>query len=129
VAGQVPVGFESTVVLLPFVESKSVRPLATTGATRSISLPNVPTMMESGLPGFNLTNWYGLFAPAGTPKGIVERLNDEVRKILSSSEFKDRLAKMGSAGVHGSPEDFRQFIAAEVPRWAEIVKKSNARVD
>jgi len=129
VAGQVPVGFESTVVLFPFVESNSVRPLATTGAARSISLPNVPTMMESGLAGFNLTNWYGLFAPAGTPKDIVDRLNGEVRKILSSAEFKDRLAKMGSASVHGSPEDFRQFITAEVPRWADIVKKSNARVD
>jgi tripartite-type tricarboxylate transporter receptor subunit TctC len=129
VAGQVPVGFESTVVLLPFVESKNVRPLATTGATRSISLPNVPTMMESGLTGFNLTNWYGLFAPAGAPKEIVEKLNGEVRKILSSAEFKDRLAKMGSASVYGSSEDFRQFITAEVPRWADIVKKSNARVD
>jgi tripartite-type tricarboxylate transporter receptor subunit TctC len=129
VAGQVQVGFESTVVLLPFVESNSVRPLATTGATRSISLPNVPTMMESGLAGFNLTNWYGLFAPAGTPNDIVDRLNGEVRKILSSAEFKERLAKMGSGSVHGSAEDFRLFITAEVPRWAEIVKKSNARVD
>jgi tripartite-type tricarboxylate transporter receptor subunit TctC len=129
VAGQVPVGFDSAAVLLPFVESKSVRPLATTGAKRSIALPNVPTMMESGLAGFNLTNWYGLFAPAGTPKQVVDRLNGEIRKILSSAEFKDRIAKMGSASVHGSAEDFRQFIAEEVPRWAEIVKKSNARVD
>jgi tripartite-type tricarboxylate transporter receptor subunit TctC len=129
VAGQVPVGFDSAAVLLPFVESKSVRPLATTGEKRSIALPNVPTMMESGLAGFNLTNWYGLFAPAGTPKQVVDRLNGEIRKILSSAEFKDRIAKMGSASVHGSAEDFRQFIAEEVPRWAEIVKKSNARVD
>ena len=129
VGGQVPVGFESTVVLLPFVESNSVRPLATTGATRSIVLPSVPTMMESGLAGFNLTNWYGLFAPAGTSKDIVDRLNGELRKILSSAEFKDRLAKMGSASVHGSAEDFRQFIKAEGPRWSDIVKKSNARVD
>ena len=97
VAGQVPVGFDSAAVLLPFVESKSVRPLATTGAKRSIALPNVPTMMESGLAGFNLTNWYGLFAPAGTPKEIVDKMNGEMRKILTTQEFKDRLAKMGSA--------------------------------
>jgi tripartite-type tricarboxylate transporter receptor subunit TctC len=129
VAGQVPVGFESTIVLLPFVESKSVRPLATTGGARSITLPDVPTMIESGLAGFNLTNWYGLFAPANTPKDIVERLNSELRKILSGAEFKERLVKMGSASVHGSAEEFRQFILAEVPRWADIVKKSNARVD
>jgi tripartite-type tricarboxylate transporter receptor subunit TctC len=86
-------------------------------------------MMESGLSGFNLTNWYGLFAPANTPREIVEKLNSELRKILSSPEFKDRLTKMGSGSVHASTDDFRQFIAAEVPRWAEIVKKSNAHVD
>jgi tripartite-type tricarboxylate transporter receptor subunit TctC len=85
--------------------------------------------MESGVAGFNLTNWYGLFAPAGTPKEIVDKLNREIRKILATPEFKDRLAKMGSASVHGSAEDFRQFIAEEVPRWADIVKKSNARID
>ena len=129
VAGQVPVGFDSAAVLLPLVESKSVRPLATTGAKRSIALPNVPTMMESGLAGFNLTNWYGLFAPAGTPKAIVDKMNGEIHKILTTQEFKDRLAKMGSAAVHGPADEFKQFIAEEVPRWADIVKKANARVD
>ncbi len=122
-------GFDSAAVLLPFVESKSVRPLATTGEKRAIALPNVPTMMEAGLAGFNLTNWYGLFAPAGTPKEIVDRMNREIRKILATAEFKDRITKMGSASVDAPAEEFRQFIAAEVPRWAEIVKKSNAKLD
>lgn len=129
VGGQVPVGFESIAVLFPFVESNRVRVIASTGATRAITLPQVPTMMESGLAGFNLTNWYGLFAPGGTPKEIVDKLNAELRKILAIPEIKERLAKMGSAPVHGSPEEFASFIKAEVPRWAEIVKKSNARVD
>ena len=129
VAGQVPVGFDSAAVLLPFVESKSVRPLATTGEKRAIALPNVPTMMEAGLAGFNLTNWYGLFAPAGTPKEVVDRMNREIRKILATPEFKDRITKMGSASVDAPADEFRQFIAAEVPRWAEIVKKSNAKLD
>ena len=129
VAGHIKIAFETTVVLLPFLESNSVRALATTGGTRSITLPNVPTMIESGLPGFEVTNWYGVFAPTGTPKEIVEKLNGELRKILSAPDIRERLAKMGSAAVHGSPEDFARFIQAEVPRWADVVKKSNARVD
>jgi tripartite-type tricarboxylate transporter receptor subunit TctC len=129
VAGHIPIAFETTVVLLPFLESNSVRALATTGATRSITLPNVPTMIESGLAGFEVTNWYGVFAPTGTPKEIIEKLNTELHKILSAPDIRERLAKMGSAAVHGSPEDFARFIQAEVPRWADVVKKSNARVD
>ncbi len=129
VAGQVPVGFESTVVLQPFVESGRARPLATTGAKRSISLPNVPTMMESGAKDFDVTNWYGLFAPAGTPREIVERLNAEVRKAMETPELKERLAKMGSAVVPGTADEFAQFVRAEVPRAAELVKKSGAKVD
>lgn len=129
VAGQVPVGFESTVVLQPFVEAGRARPLATTGAKRSISLPSVPTMMESGAKDFDVTNWYGLFAPAGTPREVVERLNAEVRRIMENPEVKERLAKMGSAVVPGTADEFAQFIRAEVPRAAELVKKSGARVD
>jgi tripartite-type tricarboxylate transporter receptor subunit TctC len=129
VAGQVPVGFESTVVLQPFVDSGRARPLATTGAKRSISLPNVPTMMESGAKDFDVTNWYGLFAPAGTPREIVERLNAEVRKAMDTPELKDRLAKMGSAVVPGTADEFAQFVRAEVPRAAELVRKSGAKVD
>jgi tripartite-type tricarboxylate transporter receptor subunit TctC len=129
VAGHIPIAFESTVVILPFVESNSVRALATTGATRSITLPNVPTLIESGLAGFEVTNWYGVFAPVGTPKEIIEKLNAELRKILSAPDIRERLAKMGSAPVHGSSEDFARYIQAEVPRWADVVKKSNARID
>jgi tripartite-type tricarboxylate transporter receptor subunit TctC len=129
VAGHIPIAFETTVVLLPFLESNSVRALATTGATRSITLPNVPTMIESGLAGFEVTNWYGVFAPTGTPKEVVAKLNVELGKTLSAPDVRERLTKMGSATVHGSPEDFARFIQAEVPRWAEVVKKSNARVD
>ncbi|MCW5591505.1 MAG: tripartite tricarboxylate transporter substrate binding protein [Burkholderiales bacterium] len=129
VAGQVPVGFESTVVLQPFVEAGRARPLATTGAARSISLPSVPTMMESGAKDFDVTNWYGLFAPAGTPREVVERINAEVRKIMETPEVKERLAKMGSAAVPGTAEEFARFVKAEVPRAAELVKKSGAKVD
>ena len=129
VSGQILIGFEATPVLQPFVDSGRVRPLATTGPTRSISLPNVPTMMESGIADFDLTNWYGLFAPAGTPKEIVERISAEARKAVASAELRERLNKMGSALVPGSPDEFAAFIKAEVPRAAAVVKKSGAKVD
>jgi tripartite-type tricarboxylate transporter receptor subunit TctC len=129
VGGQVPVGFESTVVLQPFVESNRARPLATTGAKRSISMPGVPTMMESGAADFDVTNWYGLFAPAGTPKEIVDRLNAEVRKAMADEEVRQRLAKMGSAVVPGTADEFAKFIQSEAPLAAELVKKSGAKVD
>lgn len=129
VGGQVPVGFESTVALQPFVQGNRVRPLATTGAKRSISLPDVPTMMEAGVADFDLTNWYGVFAPAGTPRDIVDKLNLEMRKAIASPEVSERLAKMGSALVPGTADEFAQFIKAEVPRWTAVVKKSKARVD
>ena len=116
-------------MLQPFVESGRVRPLASTGASRAISMPNVPTMMESGIADFDLTNWYGLFAPAGTPREIVERLNAEARKAVASPELHDRLAKMGSAVVPGTPEQFAAFIRAEAPRAAEVVRRSGAKVD
>jgi tripartite-type tricarboxylate transporter receptor subunit TctC len=129
VSGQMPIGFESTVVLMPFVESGRVRPLATTGASRSISLPNVPTMMESGVADFDLTNWYGMFAPAGTPKEIVERLNAELRKAVATPELRERLVKMGSGVVPGTADEFASFIKSEVPRAAAVVRKSGAKVE
>jgi tripartite-type tricarboxylate transporter receptor subunit TctC len=89
----------------------------------------VPTMMESGAKDFDLTNWYGLFAPAGTPPAIVNRLNAEVLKILAEPEIKERLAKMGSAVDPLSATEFESFIRAEVPRWAAVVKKSGAKAD
>lgn len=127
--GYPPIAFESTAVLLPFIESNQLRALATTGARRSTALPNMPTMIESGLAGFEVTSWYGLFAPTGTPKEVVERLNSEINGILSTPEMKDRLAKMGSALVNASTDDFAKFIKSEIPRWSEAVKKSNVTVD
>lgn len=129
ISGQVPIGFESTAALQPFVESGRARPIATTGAHRAISLPNVPTMMESGVPDFDLTNWYGVFAPAGTPKEIVDKLNAELRKAVATPELKERLTKMGSAVVPGTADEFAAFVRAEVPRAAAVVKKSGAKVD
>ena len=76
-----------------------------------------------------MTNWYGVFAPANTPKPLIERLNGELTKVLSDPDTRGKLAAMGSESVHGSSEEFREFIARDVPFWESIVKRSNARVD
>ena len=89
----------------------------------------LPTMKEAGFPDFEVTNWYGVFAPAGTPTPLVEQLSAELNKALSASDMRAKLAAMGSESVNGSSEDFRQFIAREIPFWESIAKRSNARVD
>jgi tripartite-type tricarboxylate transporter receptor subunit TctC len=129
VAGHVPVAFETTTVILPHIKSGKVRPLATTGEKRAMSLPDVPTMNSLGFTDFEIANWYGVFVPQGTPKELVNRLNAEIRKALASPEVASKLADMGSSKVDGTPAQFAAFIEKEIPRWEMVVKKSNAKVD
>lgn len=128
-AGHVPIAFETTTVLLPQIHGGKVRPLATTGATKSAALPDLPTMNSLGFTDFEITNWYGVFVPQGTPKELVARLNTDIRQALASPQVASKLAEMDSLKVDGSPEQFSQFIAKEVPRWEMLVKKSHAKVD
>jgi tripartite-type tricarboxylate transporter receptor subunit TctC len=106
-----------------------VHALATTGEKRAVSLPDLPTMNSLGFSDFDITNWYGVFVPKGTPKEVVSRLNDEIRKALASPEVASKLADMGSSKVDGTPEQFAAFIKKEIPRWEMLVKKSNAKID
>lgn len=129
IAGHVPIAFETTTVLLPHVQSGAVRALATTSAQRTKVLPNVPTMTESGFPNFEIENWYGVFAPAGTPAPIVEKLNVAVNEALKKPDVTAALNKMGSSDVVGSASEFKTFIEQEAPIWVDVVKKSGAKVD
>ena len=129
VAGQVQMSFEAMSVIVPQLASGRVRALATTGAVRSASLPNVSTMKELGMPDFVTENWYGVFAPANTPAALVQRLNTALNTVLESKEVRASLDKMGSANVKGTPEAFTKFIAAELPLWESVVKRSGAKVD
>jgi tripartite-type tricarboxylate transporter receptor subunit TctC len=129
VAGQVQVAFETTSVILPQLASGRVIALATTGAIRHKSLPNVPTMKELGMPNFVTENWYGLFAPAKTPTALVKRLNTALNTVLDSKEVRASLDKMGSADFKSTPESFTKFIAKELPLWESVVKRSDAKVD
>jgi tripartite-type tricarboxylate transporter receptor subunit TctC len=128
-AGQVQMIFETTAILLPHVEGGRLRALAVCTEARSPLLPNVPTMAESGYPKILASFWSGLLAPAGTPAGIVEKLNGAVNEILKSKEAQAGLARVGAEARIGSTRDFAAFIAAEAPRWADIANTTGIKVD
>ncbi|TWG84073.1 tripartite-type tricarboxylate transporter receptor subunit TctC [Cupriavidus gilardii J11] len=128
-AGQVPIAFETTTAIAPHLKSGRIRALATTGAQRARSMPDLPTMQELGFPGFVIENWYGVFVPAQTPAPLVERLNAELNRVLKEPDVARKLADMGSADVSGTVKQFRAFIARELPLWESVVKRSGATID
>jgi tripartite-type tricarboxylate transporter receptor subunit TctC len=125
----VPLGFNTIPASVSNIQAGQLRGIAVAGATRSAALPNVPTAAESGLPGFEAVQYYGLAAPAGTPRPIVERLNKELRGILSSDDMKKRLIAEGSDPVPGTPEDYAANIAHEEGKWAALVKKLGLKIE
>jgi tripartite-type tricarboxylate transporter receptor subunit TctC len=127
--GQVPFAFESMIAVLPQVKGGKLRALAVTSAKRSPLLPDVPTVAESGLPGFESIAWYGVVAPAKTPPEIVNKLNAELRRVLGLPEIRTRLAELGSDTVPGTPEQFGTLIKSEIAKWATVVKQANVQLD
>jgi tripartite-type tricarboxylate transporter receptor subunit TctC len=128
-AGQVQMIFETTAILLPHVDGGRLRALAVATEARSPLLPSVPTTAESGYPKLLASFWSGLLAPAGTPPGIVEKLNVAVNEILKSKEAQAGLARLSAEAKIGSPQDFAAFIAVEAPRWAAIANATGIKVD
>jgi len=114
---------------IAFVQSGRMRALAVASKTRSPALPNVPTFDEAGIPGVYSSAWYGLMAPAGTPREVVSRLNAEANAVLRDPEMKKRLAALGADMGGGTPEEFGKFVASEVARYADVVKASGAKLD
>lgn len=129
VAGQVEMAFETVSVIAPQLASGRIRALATTSASRTKVLPDLPTMKELGMPDFVTENWYGVFAQAKTPPVLVQRLNTALNKVLDSKDVQATLTKLGSGDVNGSSEAFEKFIARELPLWEKVVKRSGAKVD
>jgi tripartite-type tricarboxylate transporter receptor subunit TctC len=121
--------FDNITTALPLAKAGKLRALAVTTAKRSSVAPDVPTLAESGLPGFEVGSWQGVFAPAGTPPVIVKRLNAEIVKILGTPEVREKLGALGAEIVADSPEEFAALVKSEVVRWSDVVKKSGARVD
>ena len=127
--GQVQIMFDNLPSSLAFIKAGKLKALAVTSATRATALPDVPTMVEAGVPGFEASSWFGMLAPAGTPREIVNKVNADVNKWLSSPEAKEKLAQQGAIAAGGTPEDFANHIAAETAKWAKVVKASGAKVD
>ena len=127
--GQLSMIFSSMPPALPLVKTGKIRALGVTSATRSPAASDIPTISESGLPGYEVKNWYGILAPRGTPKEIVSKLNAEIVKILNMPDVKESLAVQGAEPVSGTPEQFAAYIKEETEKWAKIVKYSGARLD
>ena len=130
VAGnQVPVGSTSMPPAVPHLQADRIRPIAVTTAARSPILPNVPTVAESGFPGFDDHTWFSFFAPAGTPTAIVNRLNKEINRILQLPDIKTRLDAQSLVFAPNTPQQFAAALKVEVARYAKMVKESGARAD
>ena len=128
-AGQSTVIFNGMLATYPSVKSGRLRGLAMTGAQRVPSAPELPTLIESGLPGFITGSYQGLLAAAHTPREIVAKLNSELTRILNTAEMKDMLAKQGTEVRAGTPEQLGSFVASEKGRWAKVVKEAGIKAD
>lgn len=127
-SGQVQLTFANVLSSRAHVQSGRLRALAVSSAKRSAVLPELPTVSESGVPGYDTASWYGYLAPAGTPRPIVQRLNAEIINGINSADMSKRLATDGAEPAGGPPEEFGQFIEKEIARWRKVVKESGVRV-
>ncbi|SAI19263.1 putattive exported protein [Bordetella ansorpii] len=126
--GQVDYMFDSITSAKPHIQAGKLRALAVTTAKRSSALPDVPTVAEAGLPGYELMPWFAAFAPAGTPPDIVERLNSSMRKALSDPKVKAAMASIGAEPIGGSPTELRDHLAKETAQWAVLVKERHIKI-
>jgi tripartite-type tricarboxylate transporter receptor subunit TctC len=129
VGGQVELMFDNLPSSLPFIKAGRLRALAVTSGTRAAALPDLPTLAESGLAGFEASSWFGVLAPAGTPRDIVAKLNGAIATWLASPEAREKLSSQGAIAAGGTPDAFARHIAAETVKWAKVVKASGAHVD
>ena len=128
-AGQVPLMFDLVTTSTPLIRAGTLKALAVTSRSRLAGLPNVPTMIEAGVAGFDVSAWFGLFAPAATPPAVVTRLNAELARVLQQADTKERLAALGADPMSGSAEQFTAFVRDENQRWAGVVKASGMKID
>jgi tripartite-type tricarboxylate transporter receptor subunit TctC len=129
VAGQVPVAFVDLVSALPQIRAGKVKGLAVASAKRTITAPDLPTIAEAGVPGYDAVGWFGLVAPAGTPPDVVARLNAETVRIMTLPEVRDRALATGAEPSTGTSAEFAAFIASEIPKWERVVKASGAKAN
>jgi len=129
IAGQVQLMLESTNSITPFAKAGRVRGLAVTSPKRAAALPDIPTIAEAGVPGYEATTWTGIVGPVGLPKPIIARLNAELGKAVASPTFREKAAAIGSEAVSSTPEQFAEFIRKEYAKWGDVIRRSGARID
>jgi tripartite-type tricarboxylate transporter receptor subunit TctC len=129
IAGQVSAAFDNVLSAAPHVKAGRLRAIAVSTAKRSTAVADVPTVAESGLPGFEVAVWQGILAPAGTPKAVVDTLYRAIVAALGRADMKERMAANGTDIIGNSPAEFAAFIKTDIVKWAKVVKSSGARVD
>ena len=129
ISGQVDMMFDTSVVAAQHIQSGKLRALAVSSAKRLEAFPNVPTVAESGVPGFEVTSWQGIFVPAGTPRPVVDKLHDEIMKILQTADMQERLKGLGMQGSTMTVAQISEFQKAEVEKWAQVVKAANIKLE
>jgi tripartite-type tricarboxylate transporter receptor subunit TctC len=129
IAGEVQLMFGNILATLPHAQSGKLKAIAVTSAERSGAVPNVPTIAESGVPGYEATGWNGVFAPAGTPRAIIAKLNADIVKVLNMPDVRERLTGMGSNPVGGTPEQFSAYVKQEIARWGKVIRDNKIRTN
>ncbi len=129
ISGTVSMMFPTIIAGMPNIKSGSMRPIAVTGSRRSSSLPNLPTVSESGIPGFDAVSWGGVMGPGGLPSDIVNRLNSEIVRILKMPDVAEKLSSLGADIVGSSPEEFDKYLRAEISKWGKVARDNNIRLD
>ena len=129
ISGQVSLMFDATTSVMPHVKSGKLRALAITSAQRNAALPDLPTVAEAGVPGFESALWIGLFAPAGTSREIITRLNTEANKVLARNDVRDAFAQQGTEVVGGTPEQFAAQIRADIARWGKVIREAGVKME
>ena len=129
ISGQVEMMFDSVTTMAQMVQAGRVKALGTTGKVRSANLPDVPTLAEAGVPGYEATMWVGVMAPAGTPQAIVDLLNTEINKILTRPDVKDAWEKQGAVPVSMKPSEFGAYVQSEIEKWAKVIKANAIKAE
>ena len=127
VSGEVQLGFNNILAALPHVDSGRLKAIAVTSPKRARAVPNLPTLAEAGVPGYEATSWNGIFAPAGTPRPIINKIHAEVVNALNSPDVREKLLAVGSEPVGSTPEAFLAHVKLELGRWGKLIRDNNIR--
>ena len=129
IGGQVQLTFGNLVAVLPLVKGGKLKALGVTGATRSAAAPDLPTIAEEGVRGYDFSSWFGFFAPGKTPKAVIAKLNQEIVHILKTPEMKNRLTQDGADVIASTPQEFSAYLASETRKWEQVIKQAGIRAD